>query len=179
LLPNYSPVLRSDPIEAARRSVASMQAKAEMAAQEAIRLDPRYAGGYASLADVRSLSGKWAEAEDLFRQAFALDANDPDALNRYYVMLIVEGRLKESLAFAERVRMLEPLVPVYQRNFAGALQTNGQNQASIPILESIAAGYYRDVYLARAYAAAGDYAKSADTLLGITGNQVCPMGFAG
>jgi tetratricopeptide (TPR) repeat protein len=146
-----------------------------MAAREAIRLDAKYAGGYSALADVRFLSGNFSEAEDLFRRAFALDANDPDALNRYYVMLTVEGRLKESLAIAERVRMLEPFVPTYQRNLAGAMQINGQNQASIPILESIpadAGGYYRSVYLARAYAAAGDYAKSSDTLLAISGNQV-------
>jgi hypothetical protein len=74
------------------------------------------------------------------------------------------------------VRILEPFVPTYQRILAGALQLNGQNQASIPILESTSAdgpaSYYRNVYLARAYAAAGDYAKSADTLLRITGNQV-------
>ena len=60
------------------------QAKAEMAAREAIRLDPRYAGGYSALADMRTLRGNWMEAEDLFRQALALDPADPDTLARYH-----------------------------------------------------------------------------------------------
>ena len=56
------------------------------------------------------------------------------------------------------------------------MQINGQNQASIPILEAIpadaAGGYFRNVYLARAYARAGRYGEAADTLLAITGSQV-------
>jgi hypothetical protein len=51
-----------------------------MAAREAIRLDPRYAGGYSALADMRTLRGNRVEADGLFQQALALDPADPDTL---------------------------------------------------------------------------------------------------
>ena len=67
--------------------------------------------------------------------------------------------------------MLEPFVPSTTSSLADIMQLNGQNRASIPILEAIpadaAGGYLRNVYLARAYAAEGRYAEAADTLLAI------------
>ena len=173
LLPNYSTVLRQDPIPEARRFIQASQAKAEMAAREAIRLDPRYAGGYSALADMRTLRGNWKEAEDLFQQALALDPADPDTIARYSAFLIDTGRLKQALAVVERLHILEPFVPVYSSTTGMIMQLNGQDKASIPVLEAIpGAGIQRNVLLARAYALAGRYAEAADTLLAIDSNQV-------
>jgi TolB-like protein/thioredoxin-like negative regulator of GroEL len=173
LLPNYSSILRTDPVDEARSSIQALHAKAEMAAQQAIRADPRDAGGYSALADMKMLRGNWREAEDLFRQALALDASDPDTLARYEVLLQGTGRLKEAMAVAERLRILEPFVPIYNVNAALSMQLNGQNQASIAFLENIppdaAGNFFRNAVLARGYAADGRYSEAADTLLAISG----------
>ena len=176
LLPNYSGVLRAAPVEEARRFVQSNSGKAEMAAREAIRLDSRYAGGYSALADIRSLRGKWAEAEDLYRQALSLDANDPDVLSRYGMMLNNVGRLKESLHVSEQLQMIEPFVPIYNVTLAAQLQVNGQDALSLPLLNGVPQdsriSIMRNTGLARAYATQGRFGEAADTLLVIRGNEV-------
>ena len=92
-------------------------------------------------------------------------------------MLATVGRLKEALSLNEKLRTLEPLVSVYKLNAAiAAMESSGQYAAAIPILEAIppdpALSFDRNVMLAHAYAAVGGYAKAADLLLAITGNQV-------
>jgi TolB-like protein/Tfp pilus assembly protein PilF len=173
LLPNYSEVLRQDSIPEARRAIQSLNTKAETAAREAIRLDPRYAGGYSALADMRTLRGNWKEAEDLYRQALALDPANPETLSRYEVFLIDTGRLKEALAVGERLRILEPFVPVYSSNAGLFMQLNGQDEASIALLQATpGAALVRNTALARAYAAAGRNAEAAATLLAINDNRL-------
>jgi adenylate cyclase len=176
LLPNYSPVLRMAPVEEAKRFVQSNSDKAEMAAREAVRLDSKYAGGYSALADIGSLRGKWGEAEDLYRQALSLDANDPDALSRYGMMLNNVGRLKESLQVSEQLQMIEPFVPIYNLTLASYLQVSGQDADSIRLVKGIPqdtrTSLIRNTVLARGYATQGRFAEAADTLLLINGNQV-------
>jgi tetratricopeptide (TPR) repeat protein len=143
--------------------------KAEAAARKAIQLDAGYAGGYSELATVQTRRGKWAEAEDLRTRAFALDPNDPELLQTYSITLEVVGRLKEALRVRERLRALEPLVPIYNQATARIMLANGQIDASIPILEpDLSTGGPRNVYLAEAYAIKGRFADAADTLLRIT-----------
>jgi tetratricopeptide (TPR) repeat protein len=176
LLPNFSPVLRITPVEEARRVVQSNSDKAEMAAREAVRLDSKYSGGYSALADIRSLRGKWGEAEDLYRQALSFDANDPDVLSRYGMMLNNAGRLKQSLQMSEQLQMIEPFVPVYNITLAAYLQVSGQDADSIRVLKQIPQdsriSLIRDTVLARGYATQGRFGEAADTLLLINGNQV-------
>ena len=52
---------------------------------------------YAALAYVEATRGRWTEAEGLFAQAFAIDANNPEALYRYAQGLSLLGRIGESL----------------------------------------------------------------------------------
>ncbi len=160
------------PIDEARRFTLSWQDKAEKAAREAIRLDPRYAYGYTRLAAIQSGRGKWAEADDLYRQALALDPNDPETLNEYSRSRAVLGHLKESLELREQLRALEPFVPIFNGITAVIMIAGGQNEAAIRILETIAPeimgpGYRGNVLLAQAYAAEGRYGEAADTLLAI------------
>ena len=174
--PTYEAGAYGGPIEAARRALQSSFEKAEMAAREAMRLDPRHATGYAALAYVQGFRKNWAEAEDLFRQALALDPGDPDVLHIYSLTLPGTGRLKEALTVREKLRTLEPFVPIYNISTAFVMQLNGQIAATIPLLEPITSaggvGAQRNVYLAAAYASAGRYGEAADTLLLITGNLV-------
>ena len=178
ILPAYQqdPAFFGGSVEQGRRSVQPSLDRAEKAAQEAIRLDPRQAVGYAALGDIQNFRTKWAAGENLFKEALALDANDPDILQRYSIMLVDLGRLKDSLSMRETLRTLEPFVPIYNVTTALLMQLTGQSQATIPLLEPIppdaAGGFLRNVRLARAYAVAGRYNDAADTLLLITGNQV-------
>ncbi len=73
----------------------------------------------------------------------------------------------------EKLRTLEPFVPVYNYITAHIMLNNGQNQTAIAILEAAPAGdaggtvFPRLVTLARAYAAEGRFGEAADTLLAI------------
>jgi hypothetical protein len=143
--------------------------RAEKAAREAIRLDARSAIGYGGLAFVQYARFNWAEAEDLHKKALELDPNEPDVMHVYSVMLTDAGHIKQALATRERLRALEPFVPIYNALTAGMMQINGDNDAAIAILESISpeatGAFYRNFLLARARAARAQFAAAADTLL--------------
>jgi TolB-like protein len=166
---------RSGSIGEARRLVQDSDDKAEMAAREAIRLDPQYAGGYARLGGFQYLH-KWVAGEDLIKQALALDPSEPETLDFYSLWLATAGRLKESLGLREQLGTLEPFVPAFNISTAAVRLISGQGQAAIRALEAIpadaAGGYLRNVFLSKAYAAAGRYNEAADTLLLITSNLV-------
>jgi tetratricopeptide (TPR) repeat protein len=143
--------------------------KEDSAARRAIQLDPSYAGGYTELAAAQTRRGKWAEAEDLYKQALALDPNNSVLLHVYSNTLFALGRLKEALRVREQLRALDPLVPAYNQATARIMVANGQIDAGIAILEpDLSTGVRRNVFLAEAYAAKGRFADAADTLLRIT-----------
>jgi TolB-like protein/tetratricopeptide (TPR) repeat protein len=172
-----SPAVPEGPVGEARRVVQSFREKAEMAARKAIQLDPQHSGGYWAMANIRWFGGEWATAEDLVKQALALDPNDPDVLSNYWNILLKTGRPKEALVVAERLRTLEPLVPAYQTNAAMSMQVTGQNEAAIAVFEAIPANVRSRIgytYLARAYAAAGRYTEAADTLLQLASLYTSP-----
>ena len=161
------------PLDEARAFVQSALDKGERAARQAIELDPRHDGGYASLATILAMRGEWTETDDLFAKALAIDPNNPEALYRHGQLLNVVGRLGESLRVYEQLRTLEPLVPIYRIQTAGQMYFNGRNQGAIALLEATPddspARFYRELYLARAYAASGRFADSADALLALRG----------
>ena len=111
--PAFNTNFWAGPIEEVRPKVQSSLDKADRAAREAIRLDPRHAGGYVALAYIQAARGNWVAGDDLFRQALALDSDDPDALHFYSMTLGALGRLKQALSLREQLRTLEPFVPVY------------------------------------------------------------------
>ena len=171
----YSPLpRRADvPLEEARDFVQATLDKAERAARRAIDLDPRHDGGYAALAYVEATRGHWAEADNLFAQAFAIDASNPEAIYRYAQLLSLLGRIGESLQTYQRLIAIEPLVPIYRYQAAQSLYVNGRNQASIEMLEATPddspARYYRNYYRALVYARVGRYPDAADALLALRG----------
>jgi predicted Zn-dependent protease len=107
----------------------------------------------------------------LFRKALTLDPNDPEALYRYTQTLAFVGRVSEALRNLERLGTIEPFVPVYNSLTAQTLQLAGQYGASTRLLESVHPDtpllYFRNLYLARAYAASGRFSEAADALLSI------------
>ena len=119
------------------------------------------------------------QAEDLFERAFAIDANNPEALYRYAQALSLMGRVGESLQTYQRLLAIEPLVPIYRFQTANSLSQNGRYQAAIAMLDATTddspARYYRNSYRATLYAAVGRYADAADALRSIrTEPQVDP-----
>jgi tetratricopeptide (TPR) repeat protein len=121
--------------EEARIFVQSALDRGERAARRAIELDPRHDGGHAALATILATRGEWLGADDLFAQAFAIDPNNPEALYRYGQMLNIVGRVADSLRTYEQLRMLEPLVPIYQFQAGSQMYIAGRNQTAIAILE--------------------------------------------
>jgi tetratricopeptide (TPR) repeat protein len=137
--------------------------RAEEAARKAIELAPDYAGGYGALAAIRSDHLKHVEAEDLFKQALARDPDDPEILSSYAAALFDLGYLKQALATRERVHLLEPLVPLYNRQRAVVIAANGNLDAGVTEAERLCSGCL--LFLAPAYAQQGRFAKAADMLL--------------
>jgi TolB-like protein/Flp pilus assembly protein TadD len=165
----FNSSLRIDPEDQARRATQLALAKAERAAQQAITIDAANSTGHAGLGFVRYVQGRWSEAEILFKRALSLDPNDPDALHIYGNMLADAGYTKEALQLRHKLQRLEPFVPIYNVSTAGMLQIDGQNAAAIALLEATSpeavGGFYRNVLLARAYAAVGRFEQAADTLM--------------
>jgi TolB-like protein len=174
-LPGYSSEQRSASLDEARRVQLAFFDKGERAAREAIRLDAQNASGYAALASIEDHRGIWRAADDHYRQALALDPYEPEMLHNFSQFLARVGRLSETLIVREKLRGLEPAVPLYNIRTAELLQLKAQYASTIPMLEIIpadsAGGAIRNVYLAQAYAASQRYAEAADTLLKITGDQ--------
>jgi TolB-like protein/DNA-binding SARP family transcriptional activator/Tfp pilus assembly protein PilF len=147
--------------------MSSDPAKRETAAREAIRLDSRNAVSYVALAQVQNSRSNFVAGEDLYRQALALDPNDPEVLDAFSLWLVFVGRIREALNMRERLGILEPFVPGYNNQIANLMLIDGQNQAAITILQALPARGPRNISLAHAYAAEGRYGEAADTLLAI------------
>jgi tetratricopeptide (TPR) repeat protein len=142
--------------------------KSEMAAREALRLDPRNAT-YSALVGIQAAQGNWGVIEDLRKQALAQDPNDPDVLDSFSNSLALAGRLKEALSLREKLQTLEPFVPVYNYITASIMVIAGEGKTAIPILEGLPVDQPRNTVLAHAYAAEGRYGEAANTLLAIKG----------
>jgi len=137
--------------------------RAEVAARKAIELAPDHAGGYGALAAIRSDHLKHVEAEELFKQALARDPDDPEILSSYAAALFDLGYLKQALAARERVHLLEPLVPLYNRQRAVGIAASGNLDSGVTEAERLCSGCL--LFLSPAYAQQGRFTEAADMLL--------------
>jgi TolB-like protein len=175
LTPNFHPAWTGGAIEEARRVIDASLSKGEGAAQRSIQLDANHADGYVALGFVQEARGRLLQAEELYAKAFALDANNPDALNFQAQLLAKVGRLRESLETRQRLQVLEPFVPLFNNNTAGVLWLNGQTDAAVTMLRA-APPNARAFDLARIYASMGRYDEAADTLLDLPTGPDAPQG---
>src|SRR6185503_2124376 len=134
--PVFGRPIPPDGFDEARTLIRASMEKSEAAARRAIQLDPKIASGYAALANIQYARRNWAASEDLFRQALALDPNDPDTLSGYSSMLQVAGRIKEAVRIYQQILTLESADLGYRGSYTLLMQSDGQNAASIPILEA-------------------------------------------
>ena len=175
LLPNYTANTgEAGSLTALSALFENVATKAEYAASEAIRRDPRNPTGYWAMGEVEFGRGNWIKSNELFRQALTLDPNDPDALLRPVLRLAQSGHFKEALGFAQKLQALEPFVPVYNIFGNWVVALNGQRRAAIAQLEQLparAAPYFRNGILAALYANEGQYEEAANTLLTLPADQ--------
>jgi len=84
-------------------------AKAQDAANRAIRLDARNAEAHAALAYMQFLENRnWTAAEAEFRLALRLDPSAPATRRRYAQCLMSRGRFDEAIAESKAAASLEP-----------------------------------------------------------------------
>ncbi|MBV9548438.1 MAG: hypothetical protein JO256_02045, partial [Alphaproteobacteria bacterium] len=172
LLPTFTPVIRSGPVEEARRLIEAEWPKAEKAAREAIRLDPRLSIGHMALAFTLVQRANYVAADDECRTALSLDGGDPALLHIHGMLLGATGHLAEARRKREELRRLEPFIPIYNSVSATILRTGGDNKAALPMLEAArqpgAVGtLWTNAPLAQTYAAMGRFEEAADTILAI------------
>jgi TolB-like protein/DNA-binding winged helix-turn-helix (wHTH) protein len=156
-------------IAAGRAIIANAVARSEAEARRALQLDPRQSEAYVALALVNADRLNWAAADDDFHRALSLNPNDADAIHLYGLVLTDMGRLRDALKSREKLRALEPFVPIYNIMTAAIMQVNGEDKAAMALLSATPPGgptsYWRSIYMARAFAASGSYAQAADALL--------------
>jgi tetratricopeptide (TPR) repeat protein len=110
-------------------------AEAEGAYRDAIRVGPRYAGGYLNLADLYRAQGRDAEGERILRDGLRT-AHRPGVLHHSLGLLLVrDRRLEDALAELAQAVDLEPEVPRFAHVYAVALQTVGRTDEAIRVLE--------------------------------------------
>jgi TolB-like protein/DNA-binding SARP family transcriptional activator/cytochrome c-type biogenesis protein CcmH/NrfG len=149
-----------------RRSIDEWGPKAEAAARRAIELDPNLPDGYALLGiTIRGKEG-WAQMEELYSRALALDPLHPDTMHFYATYLGAAGRVKEAIAMRERLMRIEPLVGLYTANYEEMLWVDGQEDALNARLRERPrnAPGFLSTFLGRMYAAQGRYAEAADAV---------------
>jgi len=162
--PAYHPLYAT--VEETRRVVDESLPRAEMAAQRAIELDSELVDGYIALGLVQRERGKFLSAEGLFKQALALDPNNPEGMHFYGEMLGSLGYLNRSLAMLQHLRTLEPFVPVFALSTALVFAENGQSDTALEMLRAMSPDdANRLLFLPIVYAAKGRYGEAADALL--------------
>jgi TolB-like protein len=169
-----TPAWYSGAVAETRRSADQSLPKAEAAAQRAVQLDSSLADGYASLGRLQVRREKLLLAEDSYSKALALDPTNPDALQLYGNLLAEVGRLKDALATMQRLRAMEPFVPVLNLNAAVVFWLNGQDNEAIATMEALPPVAAREVDLSQIYASEGRYREAVDQLLRIPADTFFP-----
>jgi TolB-like protein/Flp pilus assembly protein TadD len=78
-------------------------------ARKALELDPGLVEAHVLLANVLQEEWHWTEAEAEYRSALELGPNDADALARFALWLVCQGRTDEAVASIQRARALDPV----------------------------------------------------------------------
>jgi tetratricopeptide (TPR) repeat protein len=123
----YASGAMNDQIETAR----ALQ-RAERAAREALRYDPKSGEAHAVLGFVRYLQGRWREADQEFRLATTLAPNYAEAWHNWAYVDFAYGRFRHAEEVLETAIRLEPLsqhhpgtlamIYFYQREYDRAIQ---------------------------------------------------------
>jgi tetratricopeptide (TPR) repeat protein len=103
--------------------------------REAIRVGPRYAGGYANLTDLYRALGRDAEGERVLRDGLR-SVHQPAVLHHSLGLLLVRTRrLDEAIVELAEAARLDPDVPRFAHVHAVALHTVGRSAEAIGVLD--------------------------------------------
>jgi TolB-like protein/uncharacterized protein YpiB (UPF0302 family) len=144
--------------------------KARAEATKALEIDPNLAEAHTSLAYTLAFyDWNWQEAEKEFNKAIELNPNYATARQWYSELLMVLGRVDESLIQLKKAQELDPLSLIIQTDLAGHLYITRQyDQAiaqSLKIIELDPNFSYAYVFLWVSYEQKGETEKAIETLL--------------
>jgi adenylate cyclase len=162
-IPNFDPAWFSGDFDGLHASVSSSMPRAVEAANKAIMLDPELADGYYSLALALEEQGNLTKADDLYRQALALNEHDPDVLHLYSRLLAKVGYLDQAWSMRERLLKVDPFVPVYRSVSAFVLWVKGRDAEAIAMADDLPPSQ-RGYTLSRILASNGHYAEAAEVI---------------
>jgi len=110
-------------------------ARAFIAAQKALILDPNSVVALGALGNVYRTRLQWYEAEQAYQQALSVDPDNPVILEDYVEFLLTVGKTQEALPMAQRLVTLEPQVPIYMHGLVQAYWALGDWPAALPWAE--------------------------------------------
>jgi TolB-like protein len=125
LAPNW--VYMDEPMESA-----AAFAKAFIAAQKALILDPNSVVALGALANVYRTRLQWYEAEESYQRALSIDPDNPVILEDYVEFLLAVGKVQAALPVAQRLVTLEPQVPIYLHSLVQTYWALGDWSAALP-----------------------------------------------
>jgi TolB-like protein/Tfp pilus assembly protein PilF len=109
--------------------------KAEAAAQKALELDESLPEAHYALANLKSYTWAWADAEREYKRAIELNPNLALARHFYAYFLSYVGRHDQAIAEIERARELDPLSPRVNATVGQLLYYARQYDQSIETLK--------------------------------------------
>jgi serine/threonine-protein kinase len=140
--------------------------KAEIAVNEALKLDDTLAEAYNPLAAVHMYYKRdWPAAECAFRKGMELNPNFADIPHHYALCLALHGRNQEAIAQLERAVQLDPF-------FAGLNLHEGKLFFLLRDYDRAIQGYFKTLELHPGYAMAHEWLGDACQKRGITSEAV-------
>jgi TolB-like protein/Tfp pilus assembly protein PilF len=156
------------------------------AATKAIELDSSLADAYASRALLYNTRWQWAQAEEDFKRAIALDPRSATAHQWYGEQLLARNRIPEALTLLKRATDLDPVSPVIASSYAMMLALSRRDSEAIAqgkrALELDSALFVSRLILGVSHMVAGRSAeaiKELEPALGLSGNSPLVQGMLG
>ncbi|MDX2429257.1 MAG: hypothetical protein QNK22_11270 [Xanthomonadales bacterium] len=115
-----------------------LQEKAIQTAQHALSMDPSNVDAIDALASAKRDTWHWAEAEELFDKALAIDPESSELLEDYSEFLCSVGKAHKCLEVAEKGHKLDPGFVPLTRNYSAALLMTGKYQEAVDVLQPLA-----------------------------------------
>ncbi len=111
--------------------------KARAAVDRALQIDESLAEAHTSLAEIHLRQWRWAEAEQEFRRAIALNPNYPTAHHWFSIYLRVKGQYDEGLKESKRAQELDPLSSIISSNLANAYYLKNDFKSAIELSQKV------------------------------------------
>ena len=128
LSPNW--IFDDEPMESA-----AAFARAFIAAQKALILDPNSVEALGALANVYRTRLQWSDAGETYLKALSIDPDSPVILEDYVEFLIAVGKVQAALPLARKLIDLEPQVPIYLHGIVQAYWAMGDFATALPYAE--------------------------------------------